>query len=172
MRVIIVDYGMGNLRSVEKKVNKTGNNVIITNDIAKIKTADKLILPGVGHFRIAVENLHKQHLTDALNETVLIKKRHILGICLGMQLMASQSEEGDCNGLDWFDADVVRFSISNQLKFKVPQMGWNTLKLEKDSPLFRDIPNEAMYYFVHSYYMKCNSKKDILTTTEYEETFT
>ena len=137
-----------------------------------IKTANKIILPGVGHFQKAIENLIKLNLLDVLNEAVLVKQIPILGICLGMQLMASHSEEGDVAGLNWFDADVVKFKVSDELKYKVPHMGWNNAIIEKESPLFKGVSQDAMYYFVHSYHIKCNNKADILTTTEYDYSFT
>jgi glutamine amidotransferase len=170
--IIIIDYHMGNILSIVNKIHRIGYDAIVTNEIGLIKTAKKLILPGVGHFQKAIENLKQLQLLDALNEAVLLRKTPILGICLGMQLMARHSEEGDVNGLNWLDADVVRFKVSDQLKYKVPHIGWNNAIIEKESPLFKGISLEAMYYFVHSYHIKCNKKEDILTTTEYDYSFT
>ena len=171
-KVIIVDYGMGNLRSVQKKFNKIGVEAIITSDLIKIENAWKLVLPGVGHFANGVKNLKKFGIWDVLNEIVIFRKTPILGICLGMQLMAQYSEEGDVEGLGWFDANVVRFNVKNKLKFKVPHMGWNNAEHIKQSPLLKGIPKDAMFYFVHSYHIKCNNKEDILTSSEYEYKFT
>ena len=170
--IIIIDYYMGNLRSILNKLNRIGYNAVVTNNADIIKKADKIILPGVGHFQKAMENLKQLQLLEVLNEAVIIKKIPILGICLGMQLMAKFSEEGDVNGLGWFDADVVRFRVSDHLKYKVPHIGWNNAIAEKDSPLFKGKSAEAMYYFVHSYHMRCNLKEDILANTEYDYTFT
>ena len=170
--IIIIDYKMGNILSIINKIRRVGYDAIVTNEINLIKTADKLILPGVGHFQKAIENLKQLHLLDVLNEAVLVRKIPILGICLGMQLMASHSEEGDVAGLSWLDADVVRFRVSDQLRFKIPHIGWNNAIVEKESPLFKGISPEAMFYFVHSYYMKCHNKEDILTATEYDYLFT
>ena len=107
-RIIIIDYGMGNLRSVQKKFERVGADVLITSDIEEIMHAKKLVLPGIGHFGNAVYNLKKSGIWDVLNRKVLIEKVPILGICLGMQLMAKHSEEGDVMGLGWFDAEIVR----------------------------------------------------------------
>ena len=170
--IVIVDYGMGNLNSIKRKLSQIGVDVIVSFNSIDIIKADKLILPGVGHFKKAVENLKRLNLWDILNEMVLIKKKPVLGICLGMQLMAKHSEEGDANGLGWFDADVIKFKVKDQLRYKVPHIGWNNTIVEKYSPLFKDTAHDAMYYFTHSYYIKCFEKEDILTTTEYDISFT
>ena len=171
-RITIIDYGMGNLRSVQKKFQRVGAEVEITSDLEKISKAEKLLLPGVGHFANGVKKLKESGVWDVLNRKVLQEKIPILGICLGMQLMAKHSEEGDVEGLGWFDAEVVKFTVIDKLKYKVPHMGWNNANIEKESQLFNGIPNEAMYYFVHSYHIVCNNNEDILTTTEYEYKFT
>lgn len=172
MKITIIDYGMGNLRSVEKKFFRVGAKVEVTSEIGKISRAEKLILPGVGHFANGVKRLKESGIWDILNKKVLEERTPILGICLGMQLMAKHSAEGDVEGLGWFDADVVKFSVNDKLKYKVPHMGWNSANLKKDSLLFKEVPEEAMFYFVHSYHIKCNNKADILTTSEYEYKFT
>lgn len=163
---------MGNIRSIYNKIQRTGYEAIVTHDPALIKKADKLILPGVGHFQKAIEKLKKLNLIDILHEAGLIRKTPILGICLGMQLMASHSEEGDTTGLNWFDAGVLKFSVSDKRRYKVPHMGWNNVTTKKDSIIFQGIPEDSMYYFVHSYHIKCNKEEDILTTTEYGYQFT
>ena len=108
----IVDYGIGNLKSILNILNHIGVESRISNSVQDIKNADKLILPGVGHFKTGMENLAKTELIDVLNEEVLIKKKNILGICLGMQLMTKHSEEGDCDGLGWIDATTRKFQLS------------------------------------------------------------
>ncbi len=168
---VIVDYGMGNLHSVRKKLQRIGFDSEISNNPAKIIEASKLFIPGVGHFSKAIQNLKALHLYDALNEAVLVKKTPILGICLGFQLMTRHSEEGNEEGFGWFDADVVHFNITNQLKHKVPHMGWNNVKSEKKSILFDGIPESQEFYFVHSYHIKSNKEEDVLATTEYEFSF-
>ena len=171
-KIIIIDYGMGNLRSVQKKFQRVGANPIITSNLDEIAQAKKLILPGIGHFANGVNNLKESGIWEILNEKVLEQKTPILGICLGMQLMAKYSEEGNIDGLGWFDATIAKFRIENKLKYKVPHMGWNDAVLNKESFLFKDLPKESLYYFVHSYHIKCNNPEDILTTTQYEYSFT
>ena len=163
---------MGNLRSVEKKISNLGVNTIISRNNKKIKKADKLVLPGVGHFSNGVKKLKERGIWDGLNNTVFVQKTPILGICLGMQLMAKCSEEGKVEGLGWFDADIIKFRVRDQLKYKVPHMGWNNAVVNNKSVLFHGISEEALFYFVHSYHIKCNDNQDILTTTEYDYPFT
>lgn len=170
-KIIILDYGMGNLFSVSKKFYKLGVPVAISSDPGTIYQADKLIIPGVGHFQKAVESLKLLKLWDPLNDAVLNKKTPVLGICLGMQLMAKTSEEGHVAGLGWIDANVVRFRITDKLKHKVPHMGWNNLKMNKSSGLFSDIGPGAKFYFVHSYHMQSDNDKEVLAYTSYEYDF-
>ena len=149
---------MGNLRSVQKALDKIGADNVITNDHDIIKNADKIILPGVGAFKDAMKNLHELNLVTLLNEEVLHKKKPFLGICLGMQLLGTISEEfGETQGLGWIDAKIVKFP---QSKLKIPHVGWNNVHCN-DSYLFKNIPNEADFYFVHSYYFQSNKKYSI-----------
>lgn len=170
--ILIVNYDMGNLNSVKRKLSHFGVNAIISNKPSDVLKACKLILPGVGHFQKAVENIIKLKLWDSLNETVLVKKKPILGICLGMQIMAKNSQEGNAEGLGWFDAEVVRFRVNDYLTYKIPHTGWNQILKAKESKLMYNIPDFSEFYFVHSYYMKCNNQSDILNETEYEHRFT
>lgn len=176
--LVIVDYKMGNLHSVKKKLDRLKVDAVISSDPTVILNATKLILPGVGHFGNAIKNLRELNLLEALNEAVLVKKTPILGICLGMQLMAKTSEE--ClehgtliteHGLGWFDAEVVKFTFEDTLRFKVPHTGWNTISIEKDTPIMKDIPENSEFYFVHSYYMKAKDSSDVLNYTDYGTRF-
>jgi len=162
---------MGNLGSVKRKLDLIGAKSIITANPNEIANASKLILPGVGHFGSAISEIQKRGLWEVLNIEVIIKKKPILGICLGMQLMAKHSEEGDVTGLGWFDADVVRFKVSDALKYKVPHIGWNQVLINKTNILFEGVEIQQGFYFVHSYHVKCNNPVDILNMTEYEYPF-
>ena len=163
---------MGNLNSVKRKLARLGIDALISNNPSDISIADKLILPGVGHFQKAVENLKQLQLWETLNYAVLVKKKPILGICLGMQLMAAHSEEGDTDGLGWFDAEVIKFRVKDYLTHKVPHTGWNQITKVKESLLMKNIPDLSEFYFVHSFHYKCNNLADILNETEYEYKFT
>lgn len=169
--IAIIDYGMGNLGSVKRKLDRIGVDSVITSNPEEIRNSSKLILPGVGHFGNAVNELKVRGLWDILNQEVLISKKPILGICLGMQLMAKSSEEGNGEGLGWFDADVVRFRVKDTLKYKVPHMGWNQVVLKKPSQLFAGVDPDQGFYFVHSYHLKCKDVTDILNETVYEYPF-
>jgi len=169
--ITIIDYGMGNLRSVQKKFQRLGAKVEITNDLLVIEKSIKLIIPGVGHFANGVKKLKEAGIWDVLNMKVLSEKIPILGICLGMQLMAKHSEEGDVEGLGWFDANVVRFKIEDPIKYKIPHMGWNSVVSVRKHHIFDDVNENSLFYFVHSYHFECNNEKDILTKTTYEYKF-
>jgi glutamine amidotransferase len=171
MNVIIVDYGMGNLRSIQKRFERSGKEVSISNSLKVVENADKLILPGVGHFGNAVKNLKLLSLWELLNHKVLEQKTPVLGICLGMQLLAMHSEEGDAQGFGWFDAEVARFRVHDKLKYKVPHIGWNDIIVKKENPLLKGIGEGKKFYFVHSYHVVTHNKSDVLTETEYEYTF-
>ena len=169
--IAIIDYGMGNLKSVKRKMDRIGVNSIITYDPVVIKKSDRIILPGVGHFAKAITEIKSRKLWDLLSEKVLIEKKPVLGICLGMQLMARHSEEGDSEGFGWINAQVIRFKVSDPIKYKIPHMGWNTIKSSKDSLLLENISSESEFYFVHSYHVKCNNTDEILAETIYDRSF-
>ena len=162
---------MGNLGSVKRKLDRINAEAIITSNAGEIISCEKLILPGVGHFGTAVAEIRSRGLWDVLNEQVLDLRKPILGICLGMQLMAKHSEEGNIEGFGWFDAEVVHFDVHDKLKYKVPHMGWNKVTIEKESALFDEVDLETGFYFVHSYHLKCNDPKDVLNITEYDYPF-
>jgi glutamine amidotransferase len=171
-RVAIVDYGLGNLHSVKRKLGRIGVDGHLTSDPAEVLAADKLLLPGVGHFGKAMENLAALGLVDALNEAVVERGTPILGICLGMQLFARHSQEGDVAGLGWIDADVVRFAIDDTLRFKVPHVGWNGVRIVRPNTLLEGVTEETEFYFVHAFHMVCRDSGDVLCDTDYENRFT
>ena len=167
--IVIVDYGLGNLGSIQNMIKKIGYDSIISRNKEEISKATKLILPGVGSFNKGMDQLNKSGLTELLDILVLKNKTPVLGICLGMQLMTKKSEEGGGKGLGWIDAEVVSFSFKNSMK--VPHMGWNYVLTRKDVDLFESKSNDR-FYFVHSYYVICKNNEDILTTTNYGIDFT
>jgi len=169
--VLIVDYGMGNIHSVRRRMDQAGAQCSVSSSPEVVLQAEKLILPGVGHFGRAMQNLQDSGLVDALNEAVLHRKTPVLGICLGMQLMAGHSEEGDADGLGWFDGTVTRFRVEDRLRYKVPHMGWNQARQMKQSPLLKGIPDNSEFYFVHSYHFLANEAADVLTETDYSYLF-
>lgn len=171
VNVVIVDYGMGNVHSVYRKMSRLNANCVLSDRPEDVLKADKLILPGVGHFAMAMQHLATKGLLDSLSEAALHRKTPILGICLGMQLMAAHSEEGMAKGLGWFKHKVVRFQVSDTLRFKVPHTGWNRVITAKQSPLMQDIASDAEFYFVHSYHVADAAPADILHQTDYSYNF-
>lgn len=165
-QIVIIDYGMGNIRSILNKIHSTGYEASVSDDISVLRAADKLILPGVGHFQIGMKNLFEKNLIEILNEKVLVNKTPILGICLGMQIFTHYSEEGNTMGLKWIDAKTIKFRLNN-IRFKVPHMGWNSIEQKKESPLLSGVPENSYFYFVHSYHIDCRNNEDILTTSNY-----
>ncbi len=156
MKIAIVDYNMGNLRSVQNAFEKIGADAVIEKDAAQLKNYDKLILPGVGAFGDAVEHLQRSGLDEAIQEFAKSGK-YILGICLGMQLLFERSYEfGEHRGLELIPGEVVPFDKTKfPHRLKVPHMGWNELFVQKDTPLFAGLPKAFYLYFVHSYHAVC-----------------
>jgi imidazole glycerol-phosphate synthase subunit HisH len=151
MTIAIVDYGLGNLRSVAGAVEKLGFEPVITSDEAALQSADKLILPGVGAFGDGMANLKQRGLVAVLNRLVLQESRPVLGICLGFQLIARRSDEfGQHDGLGWIDAEVRRLTPEDS-SLRVPHVGWNDLIRTGASLLFDDIPEQSLFYYVHSH---------------------
>lgn len=167
--IAIIDYGMGNLRSVQKAFEACGAKPLIVSKSRDIEKADKVVLPGVGAFTHAISELKKLRLIDPLKEKVRSGTPY-LGICLGLQLLFSESEEGGrVKGLDLISGPVVRFRGS----LKTPHMGWNTVSiLQKKCPLLKEISQEDYFYFVHSYYGVPDDKSWALTSTQYGKKFT
>jgi glutamine amidotransferase len=168
--ITIVDYGMGNLRSVQKAFEKVGTQAEITHDPDKVAKAEKLVLPGVGAFCDAMTQLRKADLVEPIHD-FLAGGRPFLGICLGLQMLFSKSyEDGEYTGLDVFPGRVVRFEVPRELK--VPHMGWNQLRVVRPAPILQGLPHEPNVYFVHSYYIVSDDPLLVATETDYGITFT
>ena len=171
MNVTIVDYNSGNISSVInsfKEVAQDKVNIEVTSDLNKIKSSDKVVLPGQGSFKSCVDALNKiDGLTDTLNEFAITYKKPLLGICVGLQMFADIGyEETETKGLGWISGKVLK--IDNQTrKFKLPHIGWNQIKIVKDSKIFQNIENNSHMYFVHSYEFVPNEKNVISATTDY-----
>jgi len=161
----IIDYGLGNLRSVLGAIEKLGFQGSITSNPDDLAQADKLILPGVGAFGDGIGNLKARNLIDPLTEIVTRDRKPILGICLGFQLLAESSEEyGDHQGLGWIPGRVRRIDPGPE-GLRVPHVGWNDFEQSRDCILFDDIPNPALFYFVHSYYLDTDEETAVGTCT-------
>jgi glutamine amidotransferase len=170
--ITIVDYKVGNLGSIKNMLRKIGEQSIITSDPEEVKSANKIILPGVGAFDNGIKNLKNLDLWKILNQKVLEEKTPILGICLGAQIMTRGSEEGQEKGFGWVDADTVKFVLDKNSKLKIPSMGWNFVEILKSSKLFdprRDV--NPRFYFVHSYHFQFNSDIEVLTNSIYSYKF-
>ena len=171
MNVTIVDYNSGNISSVINsfaEVAKDKVNIEVTSDLIKIKSSDKVVLPGQGSFKSCIEALNNiDGLTDTLNEFAITNKKPLLGICVGLQMFADIGyEETETKGLGWISGTVSKIDNQND-KFKLPHIGWNQIKIVKDSKIFKDIENNSHMYFVHSYEFVPNDKDVISATTDY-----
>lgn len=170
--ITIINYGIGNLKSVENMLKKAGaEDVIISGVKDDIEDADKLILPGVGHFDYGMQMLNNSGLVPEINKKVIESKLPILGICLGAQLMTKRSDEGSVPGLGWVDAETVAFKKEDLPEGnKIPHMGWNYVKSKKELPLFNDMYPNPRFYFVHSFHFKLHNEEDewLLTNYGYE----
>ena len=167
--IAIIDYGMGNLRSVAKAFETVGHQALVTRDPLKIANASHVVLPGVGAFGDCMENLRRYELIEPIRQSISSGKP-FLGICLGLQLLFTKSEEfGENLGLGIFPGTVKRFPDSSSISegLKIPHMGWNTLIVQKSAPLLESIPFESYVYFVHSYFVVPEHESMICTTTTY-----
>jgi glutamine amidotransferase len=171
VRVAVIDYGMGNIGSICKMLRHVGAEPVVSSEPGQLRTADKLILPGVGHFDRAMENLAAAGLVDELKELVQVEGKPMLGICLGMQLLCCSSEEGTQAGLGFVDASVRRFEFPRERRLKVPHMGWSHLDIARPSPLLAGLDTESRFYFVHSYFVDCGDSSDVLARSSYGNAF-
>jgi len=172
--IAIIDYGMGNVRSVFNALSYIGEDPVITKSESKIKDATHIILPGVGSFGNAMENLKNRGLVELLNKEVVKKGKPFLGICLGAQLLTKRSfEHGVFEGFGWVDAEVKEFEFNGETNLKLPHVGWNNIILKKDHPFFANLEDgQRTFYFVHSYHIRCQDESTIAATCEYGYPFT
>ncbi|MCX7827732.1 MAG: imidazole glycerol phosphate synthase subunit HisH [Thermanaerothrix sp.] len=166
INIAIVSCSFGNINSIVNMMRYIGVDCNVSSSPNEIARAEKLLLPGVGAFDVGMKSLRDSGLLDALCYSVLERGVPILGICLGMQLMAKRSEEGSLPGLGWINAEVVRFRFPEGVSLKVPHMGWNSLSIKRENRLIK--PEERQrFYFVHSYHVMCDDASDVVATCEY-----
>ena len=170
-RLAVIDYGTGNAFSLRKAFERLGTGVDHTADPEVIRRSDKIVLPGVGHFGRTMERLRSNRLLDLLNEEVLNKRKPILGVCLGMELFASCGEEGGAEGLNWIGGEVVRISVKDPIRYKIPHVGWNTARVVQPGRLLKGVDAAAEFYFLHSYHFVPRSETPTTARTEYEGEF-
>ncbi len=165
--VAIVDYGMGNLDSVARAVEECGGRPVVTNSQEILQTATHIILPGVGAFPLGMAQIRERHLDDILNDQVIQKHIPFLGICLGMQLLATIGHEFEkTKGLNWIPGEMQRLQPHGE-DTRIPHIGWNEVDLVAPSPLFAGIPSGTDFYFVHSFHLVCSDPADVVASTPY-----
>jgi len=170
--IAIIDYGSGNIQAIKNIYKKLKVECKFVSEPNQLNGVDKIILPGVGAFDEAMTQLNKSGMREVLDFMVLEQKVPVLGVCVGMQIMAASSEEGKLEGLGWFDAQVKLFDKNKiNLKPKLPHMGWNEIQPKSEHPILTSIDFLKGYYFLHSYYFECNDENDILATTCYGDVF-
>lgn len=166
--ISIIDYGVGNVKAFLNIYKKLGHNAQLASKVDQLEDSKKLILPGVGHFDYAMKKFQDSGLYEKVNSLVLEQKMPIVGVCVGMQMMARRSDEGNEIGLGWIQADVVKFDVT-KIKFKphLPHMGWNDVHIKNPNLLLSNFPSESKFYFLHSFYMVCDHQDDIVATADY-----
>lgn len=164
--ITIINYGMGNLGSIFNMFKRIGVESEITSDPDKISKAKKILLPGVGAFDQAMKRIYESGFKDILDHKALVERIPILGICLGMQLLTDSSEEGSEKGFGWIPGKTIKFKFDTNA-LKIPHMGWNTTRIVNSNALVEGFNDEMRFYFVHSYYVKSEDKKNVMLQTEY-----
>ena len=170
--ITLIDYGVGNIFAFQNVYKRLDIPTKIANSIQDLNGAKKLILPGVGSFDYAMKQLNDSGMRERLDELVLEEKVPVIGICVGMQMMGNHSEEGKMDGLKWIDSEILKFdeSLINQ-RTKLPHMGWNDVSPSSNHPLFYGLGKDAIFYFLHSFYFKCNNEKESIAKSEYGISF-
>lgn len=170
--VAVIDYGLGNVKAIANMLQRIGCQTVIVSDASELRSADRIILPGVGSFDEAMVRLAERGYVRALREAVVQHGTPILGICLGMQLLTSKSEEGRLPGFGWLDAQTERFRFAPAARhLKTPHMGWNRVTVLRESGLFRNGGEQPRFYFAHSYHVTCNRTEDVVAVTRYGQDF-
>ena len=168
MKLVVVDAGIGNLGAIPNMLKRIGASATITNDRDEIAAADRLILPGVGAFDPAMQTLNDLGIVDALTQKALVERVPVLGVCLGMQLLFSGSEEGALPGLGWIPGRVVKFRLNGDDRtLRIPHMGWNWVERANDGALFAGFDETPRFYFAHSYHVEAADEGDVVGWTDY-----
>lgn len=170
--IYIVDYGLGNVKAFLNIYKRLGLEIGTANTVAELQAASKLILPGVGAFDHAMERLQASRMREALDDMVLVRRVPVLGVCVGMQILAKSSDEGELEGLGWVDGKVRSLrSLSGTEQVPLPHMGWNDVKPAGRTRLFTAVNEPLRFYFLHSFYFECGRAQDVAATTEYGSPF-
>jgi len=171
MAIGIINYGMGNIASIQNALESLGSEVFLVETPDMLKDAERIILPGVGAFSAAMQHLNEEKWIPAIEQAVHEQKRPLLGICLGMQLLLTSGDEGGtCDGLGFIDGEVKHLQLSDPA-LRIPHMGWNEVGYTSESPLFKDIPDQSDFYFIHSYAAVTKSDDDVIARTQYGDDF-
>lgn len=166
MMVGIINYGLGNLGSIQNMLKAIGEKSLVSEKIEELNECDRYILPGVGAFDAGMAKLNESKLIDFIKEKALVEHKPLLGICLGMQLLGRKSEEGSLLGLGLIPFESIRFRLDDS-NLKVPHMGWDVVEFKQESPLLKDLNGTQRYYFVHSYHALCDKQENVLMTCDY-----
>jgi len=170
--IAIIDYGLGNINAIYTVYKNLNIPVTVASNPPDLENSEKFILPGVGAFDYAMDKLDKSGMRDTLNDLIQNKKKDILGICVGMQMLAKSSEEGNLPGLGWLNAEVKMFNkYVDNYELLIPHMGWNNITPKKESPLLIGFCNSSYFYFLHSYYFEAHDDTNIVSTTKYGNDF-
>jgi glutamine amidotransferase len=167
----IIDYGVGNIKAFANIYKNFDMQYKIVKSKDDFVDVTKLILPGVGSFDHAMRSLQNSGMKEKLDELVLEKKFPVIGVCVGMQMLAKSSDEGELKGLGWIEAEVKKFDKSKIINVPLPHMGWNSLNIKKNKQIVSALDTDPRFYFLHSYYFECNNKDDVIATATYGEEF-
>lgn len=170
--ITIIDYGLGNIKAFVNVYEQLNIQTTVARKASDLKKASKIILPGVGAFDFAMSQLNKSGMKEAIEEKVFKDEVPILGICVGMQMLAKSSDEGELGGLGWINGTVKKFDASKLIfKAKLPHMGWNTIESFRENPLLKGFNGDSRFYFLHSFFFECENDEYKIATTDYGVTF-